>query len=156
MPRSAAGSGDDEANRARLEKDARFLECLRLEQWKTNEHQVSHLCEEARRNVARADELEQLAPRCPESAGRNPESPDDVQGDRHRIQSQLIESEQKLILAQQSEIQAWHRTNDLRDRLARFEGHPVLGAALRGRRRLRRLIQSVGEGISAPNGSRQS
>jgi hypothetical protein len=160
---------DGDINRDRLEKDARFLERLRLDQWKTKEQEISHAWEEAKKNGSRAgaleNELSEARNRLDEIQHRLDEIQhrlddahhrlDDAQDERQRLQSQLIETEQKLIRAQESEIQAWHRADSLRGRLDRFEKHPLLGTALRGRRRLRRLIHSVGEGISnATNGSR--
>jgi hypothetical protein len=146
---------DGDTNRARLEKDARFLEGLRLDQWKKHDLQVSHSREVARMNASRASELEIELRDARKRLDEIKHRLADAQSERQRLQTQLIETEQKVIRAQESEIQAWHRTDDLRGRLDRFEKHPVLGSALRGRRQLRRLIHSVGEGISkATNGSR--
>jgi hypothetical protein len=145
---------DSDTNRIRLEKDARFLEGLRLDQWKTIDQSLGRKAEEARKLAARTGELESELTENRNRLDQIQRLLDEAQNDRERLQSQLIETEQKLIGVQESEIQAWHRTEELRDHLDRFEKHPVLGTALRGRRCLRRLIHSVGEGISnATNGS---
>ena len=140
---------DCDTSRLRLEKDARLLEGMRLDQWKTIELKVSQTQQEAQKVSTRAGELEselcKTRSELAEMQGRIAEAQDD----RLKLQSQLIETERQLIDSQNREIQAWHRTEQLRDRLDRFEGHPVLGIALRGRRRLRRLIQSAGEGSSS-------
>jgi hypothetical protein len=151
-----AGSSpcDAETNRARLEKDARFLEVLRLDQWKTKEQQASHAFEQGRKHAARVGGLENELSEARKRLDEIGRSLTQAQDERQRLQSQLIETEQKLIHSQESEIQAWHRTEILRGRLDRFEKHPLLGTALRGRRSLRRLIHSMGEGISnATNGN---
>jgi hypothetical protein len=60
--------------------------------------------------------------------------------------SELSAMQAELIRSHDREVQAWQqvadlhaRLEDLHARLEKFEGHPVLGPALRGRRRLRRL-----------------
>jgi septal ring factor EnvC (AmiA/AmiB activator) len=70
-------------------------------------------------------------------------------GIRQSLQSQLSDAERRIIEVQEREIQVWHRNDELRTRLDRFEGHPLLATALRGRRRLKRLIHAVGEGLAA-------
>jgi hypothetical protein len=134
---------DFEGNRQRQEKDARFLENLRLDQWRSHEEREAQSREELQRLSARAasidGELRDTQSRLAEMQGRLAES----QRISLSLQSQLIESESKLIHAQEREITAWQRNDALRDRLERFESHPVLSAALRGRRQLRRLIHSV-------------
>jgi hypothetical protein len=122
---------DGDTSRARLEKDARFLEGLRLDQWKTKNQNDVETREQAERLSARVGDLESEL-----RDARN--RLDEAKDARAELQSQLID-------AQERELQAWRGMCHLRDRLARFEGHPVLGVALRGRRRLKRLIHSIGE-----------
>jgi hypothetical protein len=140
---------DPETGWFRLEQDARLLEGLRLEQWKSNEERVSQAHAEAGRLSIRARDLEQDLLEAQGRATDVQNRLSEAQNYLQRLQSQLIESERKLIEVQEREIQAWRRTDQLRTRLDRFESHPLLGPALRGRRRLRRLIHSVGEGLSA-------
>ena len=146
-----------ETSRLRQEKDARFLEKLRLDQWKTSEERVSQAREEARKVSSHASELEQelreTRNRLAEAQSRMAEAQsrlnetqshlNEAQSSRHRLQSQLVETERSLIQVQEREIQAWHRTDELRTRLDRFETHPLLGPALRGRRRLKRMMHEV-------------
>ena len=134
---------DRSTNRARLEKDARSLEALRLDQWKTHELKIAEGREEARKLTAQNAELEsklaELESKLAEAQARL--------YDQLALQARLIETEAALIRAHESEIQAWHRVEFLRDRLDRFEAHPVLAVALRGRRRLKKLIHSVANGV---------
>ncbi len=131
---------DGDTSRAHLEKDARFLERLRLDHWKTNKLGEAESREEAQRLSNRVGKLE--------SELRDVNNKlDETERARGVLQSRLID-------AQDRELQAWREMSQLRDRLARFEGHPVLGVALRGRRRLKRLIHSIGEAtIVERNGS---
>ena len=154
-------------NRMRVEKDARFLEDLRLEQWKACERREVESRTEARRLSQQATELERdlgetrarLAQaesllqktRCELSECESKL----IESQTHEIaaQNREIEAQSREIEAQNREIQIWHRNEELRHRLDRFESHPLLGPALRSRRRLRRLLQSVGEGgLSDVNG----
>jgi hypothetical protein len=145
---------DRDTSRIRVEKDARMLEGMRLEQWKTIELKVSQTHQEAQRISAHAGELESELCKIRSELAELRSRISEAQDERLNLQSQLIETERKLIDSQNREIEAWHRTEQLRDRLDRFEGHPVLGIALRGRRRLKRLIQTVCEGSSSEaNGS---
>jgi hypothetical protein len=135
-----ATTRDDDTSRARLEKDARFLERLRLDQWKTNKLKEAQSREEAQRLSTRVGHLES------ELRDVNTKL-DETERAREEHQTRLID-------AQASELQTWREVCHLRDRLARFEGHPVLGVALRGRRRLKRLIHSIGEAAKVErNGS---
>ncbi len=140
---------DFESNRLRQEKDSRFLENLRLDQWRSHEEREAQSRAEVQRMSEFADrarlELRDTQSRMIDLQSRLDES----QRANLSLQSRLIDSEGKLIQVQESEIAAWHRNELLRDRLERFESHPLLSAALRGRRKLRRLIHS----ISAPASS---
>jgi len=149
-------------NRMRQERDARFLENLRLEQWKVCERKELEARNEARRLHAHASALERVLS---ETQSRLAQAEHLL----HQTQTQVIECESKLIQSQENEIQsqnreiqsqnreiqshhreieAWHRIEELRNRLERFESHPLLGPALRSRRRLRRLLQSGAAGPS--------
>jgi len=142
---------DFEANRVRQERDARFLENLRLDQWRAHEQRESQSREELQRVAeiaARVEhELHDTQSRLVDTQSRLAES----QQATLSLQAQLIDVKSKLIEVQEREIAAWKRHDLLRDRLDRFESHPLLGTALRGRRRLKRLIHSVSAG-RASNG----
>jgi hypothetical protein len=154
---------DSEVNRARQERDARFLENLRLDQWRSHEERESQSRDKLQRvseHAAHVDhELRDAQNRLTETQSQLAESQRQLAESQRQlaeslharleVQAQLIDAENRHIQAQEREIAAWQRSNDLRDRLDRFESHPVLGAALRGRRRLRRLIHSVATGHSA-------
>jgi hypothetical protein len=80
-----------------------------------------------------------------------------------RSSSELSGIQAQLNRAHDREVQAWQQVADLHGRLAvlqgrlaelharleSIEGHPVLGPALRGRRRLRRILHEVVNGPSA-------
>ena len=90
---------EPETSRARQEKDARFLEGLRLDQWKINETKVSQARDEARTLSVHAGEL--LSTR---NARCSRDRLAEVQGqlaeaERHRqsLQSQLIDAERRII-----------------------------------------------------------
>src|SRR5262249_56450340 len=55
-----------------------------------------------------------------------------------------LQARDRELQARDRELQAQRRNEALRDRLERFEAHPVLGPALRGRRRLRRMLHALG------------
>jgi hypothetical protein len=63
---------------------------------------------------------------------------------RNEVQDQLIQSQAR-------EVQLWQNTDALRGRLERYESHPLLGPALRGRRRLRSMLHSIA--ASSTNGT---
>jgi len=137
-----AARQDSKGNQIQQEKDARALENLRLRQWRSHQDQVLEAREQARHAAQCAAEIEsQLR----ETLCRLAE----LEQTRHELHSQIIDTKEMLIQAQereiqaqQREIQAWQRTAQLRERLERFESHPILGPAIRGRRRLRNLIHS--------------
>ena len=161
-------------NRMRVEKDARFLEDLRLEQWKACERRELESRNEARRLSAEATALErdlgetrarlaQVESLLQKARNELTECESKlIESQTHEIaaqnreieaQTREIQAQSREIEAQNREIQAWHRIEELRHRLDRFESHPLLGPALRSRRHLRRLLQSVGEGrLSGANG----
>ncbi len=140
-------------NLMRVEKDARFLEDLRLGQWKACERRELESRNEAHRLSSEATALERDLS---ETRARLAQAESLLQKARSELieceskviqaQAHEIEAQNREIQAQNREIQAWHRIEDLRNRLERFESHPLLGPALRSRRRLRRLLQSVGDG----------
>ena len=147
-----AAHPDPESSRIRQEKDARFLENLRLRRWASNPRPHLPCCRRRRYDAAnRAAEVESRAVASPESAGRDADSTgrgpsvDSAPAAESERARQLIADPQArhlLIVAQDREIQAWQRNEQLRDRLERFDSHPILGPAIRGRRRIRRLIHS--------------
>jgi hypothetical protein len=57
-----------------------------------------------------------------------------------RVQADFLESEERLRLARQREDELASQCRQLRTRLERFETHPILGPALRGRRGLRAML----------------
>ena len=143
---------DADTSRARLEKDARFLEGLRLDQWKKFKLRDSTERLDSARLSARVADLErelsesrnqQAAAAVAQSDAQSRLS--DVQSQLSNVQSRLSDVQSRFIEAQHHELQSLREMSQLYDRLARFEGHPVLGVALRGRRRLKRLIHSIGE-----------
>ena len=133
----------------RQEKDARYLENLRLDQWKLTQATLLESREEARLSSRRASDLE----RALDQARARVTQAEDV---LIRIQSELNDCQRQLIQAEAREAQLLDRTELLQTRLARFESHPLLGPALRGRRRQRRLIQSVGDGLAAESNGTNS
>lgn len=218
---------DPQGDRARLERDARALEVLRLQQWHAAQEQFSRAQAEAQHARMRAAEAE-LQVRDAHAQVREAQARL-VEAERHRDQTQAnldtalgeirqassrwdemqvrlneshhrelhAQERERLALEQQrqaqerecqaleqerqaqererqtrdrelqalererqardrelqardrelqardGELQAWQRNEALRERLARFESHPVLGPALRGRRRLRRVIDAL-------------
>ncbi len=211
---------DPQGDRARLERDARALEALRLQQWQSVQDQLAQVQAEAHAARARAAEAErQLQDALAQVREAHAQV---VQADRQRDQTQanldaalaeirqassrweemqvrLGESHHRELQAQERErqaleqerqaqareleardrereardrereardrereardrereardrelvvrdreVQAWQRTEALSARLARFESHPILGPALRGRRRLRRVMDAL-------------
>ncbi len=134
---------DFDTNQSRLEKDARILENLRLQQWHSKDDQIREAREEARqaaREEAREEALrvDELETQLRQTQCRLAES----ERARQELQSQILDTKSLLIHVQERELQAWQRNEQLRDRLERFDSHPILGPAIRGRRRIRRLIHS--------------
>jgi hypothetical protein len=216
-----AGSQELASNDAQLERDARFVEELRLEQWNTQARNLDESRDESRRMSLRVSEVEHLYRELEQryreleaqyrhlehhytgledqhrelnkhyngledqhrdlalhykelerqlselGAGNSPISDPEakiaaklqstadrlsaaVQA-RAELAARLSDMERRLIEAQEREIGAWHRNEQLRNRLERFESHPLLGPMLRGRRRIRRVIHSLPARL-APNG----
>ena len=142
---------DADTSRARLEKDARFLERLRLDQWKRNQLKDSAERIDGARLTARVADLEtelsEARSQLVEAARAHSELQSrlsDLQSRFSDLQSRFSDLQSQLIDAQQHELQTLREMSQLRDRLARFEGHPILGVALRGRQRFKRLIHSIG------------
>jgi len=120
-------------NQAQLDHDSRAVEDMRLRE-----------CQALRERVAKLEEAERRSR--------------EVELHLHTALARLTESEclyeqtaaalsamqAKLIASQEREIRSWEQNEQLRDRLERFESHPIIGVALRGRRQLRGLIHSIG------------
>jgi hypothetical protein len=173
-----ARSFDPGRNAKCLESDARDLESLRLRQWRDVDRQLSelqeqllvarHLAAEQQQQVEREREHarreQEHARREQEHARREQLRAELAEGRVHRVQDQLDESQARrnqlhdqlgelqarLNQAQDRERQAIGEINHLRSRLTRFELHPIIGPALRGRRKLRGLLHSMA--AAAPNG----
>jgi hypothetical protein len=140
-----------EKNELQLAKDARHLEDIRLEQFRTLAQKLDEAREQEIQSCTRADRLaEQLR----ESEARLNES----RLATLHVQCRLIESQsarheiqERLIRSQAQELHVWQQNGTLRSRLDRYEAHPILGPAIRGRRRLRLMLHSIG-GSSAKTG----
>jgi len=136
---------DSRKNQAQLDRDSRALEDMRLGECRSMRERIAEL-EEAERasrllerhlhtSLARLAESERLFEQTTEAL--------------NAMQAKLIESQER-------EIRAWEQNERLRDRLERFESHPIIGVALRGRRRLRGLIKSIGSGHANGNAAHNS
>jgi hypothetical protein len=152
------GHRDRDSDHAQHERDARFIEELQLERWRSHQLEIAEVREEARRMSLRLSEVEhqyrelehrhrEVEPRLTWTENRVAEA----ERARNELSSQLIDAERRLNWVQEREIVAWHRNEQLRNRLERFESHPLLGPMLRGRRRIRRMIGSRPT-VLAPNG----
>jgi len=126
-------------NQAQLDRDSRALEEMRLADSQANRARIAELEEVERRSHVTERHLYTAMARLAEA---------------ERLFEQTTEAvnamQAKLIASQEREIRSWEQNEKLRDRLERFESHPLIGAALRGRRRLRGLIDSIGS--KHPNG----
>ena len=138
-----AAHPDPESSRIRQEKDARFLENLRLRRWASNQDRISLAQEEALHAANRAAEVESRAVAFRNQLEETQIRLAEAERARHALESQLIETQGHLIVAQDREIRERQRNEQLRDRLGRYESHPFLGPAIRGRRQIRRLIDSM-------------
>jgi hypothetical protein len=63
-----------------------------------------------------------------------------------RARDRALQAQDRALQARERELQAWQRNEALGARLARFESHPILGPALRGRRQLRRWMAALATG----------
>jgi len=139
-----ASTADSRKNQAQLERDGRAVETLRLRDWQANQERTAEL----EKAALRAKEIEQ---QLHTALGRLTYS--------QRLFEQTSESlnavQTKLIASQERELRAWEQTEHLRARLERFESHPVVGLALRSRRRLRLLIDSLGRGLHSQRTSHE-
>ena len=123
--------------------DARFVEALRIDQWRTVFQQIALANQQAEVSRIRADEL---ARQLQESEARLAQSRLEV----IEAQRQIIENQQARNQVQQflsealaRELQAAQHIGDLRARVDRYEAHPVLGPAIRGGRHLRTIVHSI-------------
>jgi hypothetical protein len=128
---------DASKNMAQLARDSRAIEEFRLGEIDVQRQRIA--------------ELEQV-----ESRGR------EVERHLHTVVARLAESQRmhdqttealnamqaKLIASQEREIRAWEHNEQLRDRLERYESHPIIGLALRSRRRLKGLVHSVRKALA--------
>jgi hypothetical protein len=131
-------AADSLTNQALLARDSRALEDLRFREWQTNRERIVAL-EAAETRTREIERLLQTA---------------QVRlADSQRMFEQTSEAvnamQAKLIASQEREIRAWEHNEHLRDRLERYESHPIIGVALRSRRRLRGLVESVRHGLSS-------
>jgi hypothetical protein len=133
---------DPESNRTQQERDARFLEQLRLKQWQSNQGLCKHVSELENRCKDVERELGQTQVRLI-AAERA----------RYKLGLRLIDAASQLIAVQEREIQTYARNEQLRSRLERFEAHPLLGPVLRGRRLLLQAIQSTANGLGRNGGA---
>jgi hypothetical protein len=129
-------AADFRENQLQLQVDSRVVEEMHLREWKANRERIAVL--EAA--VARTEEIERHLHTAMERLAYS-----------QRLFEQTAEAlnsmQAKLIASQEREIQAWEYNERLRDRLDRFESHPIIGLALRGRRRLRSVVDSVKSGL---------
>jgi hypothetical protein len=132
---------DSRKNQAQLDRDSRAVEEMRLRECRANRERIVELEEAERRSREIERHLQTTLARL---------------ADSERLYEQTTEAlnamQAKLIASQEREIRAWEHNEQLRDRLQRFESHPIIGVALRSRRRLRGLIHSIG-GNGNGNGS---
>ncbi len=130
-------AADPAKNMGQLERDGRALEEMRLREIQAKAERVAELEEVERQGCEIERQLHTVVARLAES---------------QRFHEQTTEAlnamQAKLIASQEREIRAWENNEQLRDRVERFESHPIIGVALRGRRRLRGLVHSVRNGIS--------
>jgi len=141
---------DPKKDRAQLEKDARFLETLRLEQCQAATQQISDAREQARQASLQVDEARQQTQ---EVQARLAEVRAQLQDAHARVvdvQAQLISEQRRvnelqaqLIQSQDREIHALQHNVQLRIHAHKIESHPLLGPALRARRRMRRIIHTI-------------
>lgn len=138
--------------------DARYLESVRLEQMQITRGQLS----ESETQLAQSRSLiEQIAERLRKSESSLTESRIQlIQSQRLLVENQqtLIETQRDLILSQDRELHATRHNNALTARLDRYESHPIIGAAIRSRRHLRRFVDSISPGSAvddAPHNSEE-
>jgi len=141
---------DPEKNRAQLEKDARHLETLRLQQWQSSTEQISDAREQARQASLRVDEARRQTQEVQARLGEVRAQLLDSHARVVDVQAQLIseqrrtnELQSQLIQSQDREIHALQHNVQLRIHAQKMESHPLLGPALRARRRMRRIIHSI-------------
>jgi hypothetical protein len=139
-----------EKDRFQLVKDARFLEAFRLPQWQSIHLQLADAQEQARKGQTRADEagrqLQEAEAKLLEARLQLLATQQELienQKSRNEAQEQLIQFHAREIESQAREIESHRQDQEaLRNRFDRFESHPLLGPALRARRRMRKLIHA--------------
>jgi hypothetical protein len=123
---------DARKNHAQLNRDSRAVEEMRLREWLADQERIATLQVAEQRGREIEQHLHTTQTRLAES---------------HRLFEQTSEAlnaiQAKLIASQERELRSWEQNEKLRDRLERFESHPLVGLALRSRRRMRGLVQSV-------------
>jgi hypothetical protein len=154
---SAAPVRDPEKNRAQLEKDARHLENNRLEQWQEATQQISDGREQNRLADLRLVEAQRQTGDAEARLAEVQALVLDIRARVLDLQAQLIseqrmtnEIQAQLIRTQEREIAVLQHNEQLRQHIdqlgmhfQRMESHPLLGPALRTRRRMRRIIHSI-------------
>ena len=154
---AAAPLRDPEKNRAQLEKDARLLEISRLKQWHEATRQIADGREQNRLADLRVGEAKRQTRDAEARLAEVQSQLSDIRARAVDVQAQLIseqrmtnELQSELIRSQDREIAVLQHNEQLRrhnDQLGmhfqRMESHPLLGPALRTRRRMRRIIDSI-------------
>jgi hypothetical protein len=129
-------TSDSRKNQAQLDRDSRAIEEMRLGEWQASQERMLEFEKMMQKNSEIERHLLTSQARLAESV---------------RLFEQTTEAlnsmQAKLIASQEREIRSWEHNEQLRNRLERFESHPVVGVALRSRRRLRGLIQSMQSGL---------
>lgn len=115
-----------DANDHQLRKDARSLEELQVKQWQSVARELSEAKERAQQADTRAEHL-----------GRQLR---EVEGLLVDTRAKLLAVQETLIDKQAQMIEACRDNEALRTRVHRFESHPLLNAALRARRGVRKMI----------------
>ncbi len=124
---------DSRQNQAQLDRDSRAIEDMRLAEAQASRDRIGKLEEAERQSREVERQLHKVLARLAES-------------ERHfeETTQALNVMQAKLIASQEREIRCWEQNEQLRDRVERFESHPIIGVALRSRRRLRELMNSIG------------
>jgi hypothetical protein len=141
---------DPERNCAQLESDARRLETLRLGQWQSATQEISDAREQARQAGVRVVEAQDQARDFQARLADVQSQLNDARARVVDVQSQLISEQRKmnelqaqLMQSQDREIHTLRHNVQLRMHVHKMESHPLLGPALRARRRMRRIIHTI-------------
>jgi hypothetical protein len=158
----AGHCSDPETNCAQLEADYRALESARLQQW----HSAQAELESSRAQLAQSHEaelqcqirLQGVATELSHTSTAYHDTSlqlDDTRSQLAALQIQFTALEAEftklqsaLIDIRERERLAHQESNRLRLHIDRYESHPVLGPALRGQRRLRKLLRSIAPGAA--------